>query len=99
MEARYGKARFPREVGWWESQICRGRESRKAQGASGRRSGGSSGRPPSYVVGLPLSTEARGRRGLISLGPAPPVEVILRGLYSGQPWSEAQQCSRREIEF
>src|SRR5215207_10531991 len=50
MEARYEKARYPREVDWWESQICRGRESRKAQGAPRRGSSGSSRWQTSYCL-------------------------------------------------
>src|SRR5215208_5695602 len=42
MEARYGKAYSPREVGPWKSQVRRGRESRKAQGTPRRGSGNSS---------------------------------------------------------
>src|SRR5215217_4784550 len=60
MEARYGNACSPREVGPWKSQVRRGRESRKAQGTPRRGSGDSSRRQTSYSVGLALFAEARG---------------------------------------
>src|SRR5215203_7345721 len=59
MEARYGNACSPREVGPWKSQVRRGRESRKAQGTPRRGSGDSSRRQTSYSVVLALFAEAR----------------------------------------